>query len=313
MEKDKEYKLYFAPVQGVTDWIYRNLHEVHFGGVEGYYTPFIRVEKREDFRSRDKKDVDPELNRVAGLVPQVIAGEAEELRLLLEMLQERGYRQVDINLGCPFSLLVRRGKGAGLLPDPGKVAMLFSVLPEFPGIRCSVKMRLGWDDSSECIKLLPVLEGAGIVSVTLHARLGIQEYRGEPDQEAFARFYEACSLPLLYNGDLCRAEDIHAISRRFPALEGMMIGRGLLADPGLALEYKTGVKLSTEERRMRFKAFHDDLFAAYTERMQGDHQLLMRMKTLWEYFLPETDKKSLKRVKKATKIGQYKEAVNTIL
>lgn len=86
----KDYKIHFAPVQGHTDWIYRNLHEKHFGGIDAYYTPFIRVEKGNGFRTKDLRDITPEINRVGELIPQVLGGDPDELRVMLAMLADKG-------------------------------------------------------------------------------------------------------------------------------------------------------------------------------------------------------------------------------
>ena len=305
----KKYKIHFAPVQGLTDWTFRNIHAKFFGGVDAYYTPFIRVEKEDSFRSRDMKDCDPELNSVELLVPQVLGGEPAELDVCLQMLEGRGYKQVDINMGCPFTMISRRGKGAGLLPHPERVEALLEVVKDFPEIQCSVKMRLGWEDPGECLKLLPLLNAAPLAAIFLHARVGVQEYKWETDKEAFEAFYEGCEHPLYYNGDILTLEDIQAVTERFPRLEGVMIGRGLLANPALAQEYVEGRVLAGEERLRKFKAFHAELLAGYAERLQGDHQLLMKMKTFWEYFMPSTDRKVLKKIHKSNKLTQYNEAV----
>ena len=307
--EQQNYKIHFAPVQGHTDWTYRNIHAKHFGGVDAYYTPFIRVEKEDSFRSRDMKDCDPELNSVENLVPQVLGGEPDELDVCLQMLEGRGYKQVDINMGCPFTMISRRGKGAGLLSDPERVRALMDVVKEFPEIGCSVKMRLGWEDPEECLRLLPVLNSTPLAAVFLHARVGVQEYKGETDKEAFEAFYKGCEHPLFYNGDIVTVEDIHAVTERFPRLAGVMIGRGLLSDPALAREYVENTMLSQEGKFRKFKAFHAELLAAYMERLQGDHQLLMKMKTLWEYFMPATNRKILKKIQKSNKLTQYNEAV----
>lgn len=309
MKEQKKYKIHFAPVQGQTDWTYRNLHEKHFGGVKAYYTPFIRVEKGDSFRSRDMKDCDPELNSVQRLIPQVLGGDPGELDVCLEMLGERGYEAVDINMGCPFPMIARRGKGAGVLADPEQVKELMEVVKEYPEIHCSVKMRLGWENPEECLALLPVLNDTPLASIILHARVGTQEYKGEVNPDAFEAFYNECKHPLWYNGDVLTGEDIQRVTARFPRLEGVMIGRGLLANPALAIEYANGTEFSQEERFRKFKQFHAELLAAYAERLQGDHQLLMRMKTFWEYFMPSTDRKILKKIHKSNKLSQYNEAI----
>ena len=200
MEKQKKYKIHFAPVQGLTDWTFRNLHTKYFGGVDAYYTPFIRVEKEDSFRSRDMKDCDPELNSVELLVPQVLGGEPAELDVCLQMLEGRGYKQVDINMGCPFTMISRRGKGAGLLPHPERVESLMEVVKDFPEIQCSVKMRLGWEDPGECLKLLPLLNAAPLAAIFLHARVGVQEYKGETDKEAFEAFTRGVNIRCIITG-----------------------------------------------------------------------------------------------------------------
>ena len=305
----EKYKIHFAPVQGHTDWTYRNLYEKHFGGIGAYYTPFIRVEKGDSFRSRDMKDCDPELNSVQRLIPQVLGGDPVELDVCLEMLGERGYTEADINMGCPFPMIARRGKGAGVLPYPERVRELMDVVKEYPEIHCSVKMRLGWENPEECLALLPVLNETPLAAIILHARVGTQEYKGEVDLDAFEAFYNQCKHPLFYNGDLLTVEDIQRVTTRFSRLEGIMIGRGLLANPALAMEYIQDKKLTPEERYRKFKLFHDELLAAYAERLQGEHQLVMKMKTFWEYFMPATDRKILKKIHKSNKLSQYNEAV----
>lgn len=307
MESRKE--IHFAPVQGYTDSIYRNLHHSMFKGIDAYYTPFIRLEKGHEFRPRDLRDCDPSVNTVERLIPQVLGGEPGELRLALTMLREKGFQQSDINLGCPFPMIARKGKGAGLLPFPEKVKALLDILGEFKDITCSLKMRLGMERPDECLALLPVLNEAPLSAVFVHARVGVQEYKGEVNLDAFDRFLEGCHLPLYYNGDLKTTQDIQTIMERFPSLRGVMIGRGLLANPALAEEYLEGKSLTAGERLTRFRAFHDALLAAYAERLQGDAHLLMKMKTFWEEFMPWADRKALKKIHKSTKMSQYHEAV----
>lgn len=196
-----------------------------------------------------------------------------------------------------------------MLPCPERVKALLEVVKDFPGIQCSVKMRLGWEDPGECLRLLPLLNSSSLAAVFLHARVGIQEYKGDTDKEAFEAFYKECERSLYYNGDVLTLEDIYAVTERFPRLEGIMIGRGLLGNPALAQEYVEGKVFSDEERLRKFKLFHAELLAAYAERLQGEHQLLMKMKTLWEYFMPSTDRKILKKIHKSNKLTQYNEAV----
>lgn len=301
--------LFFAPLQGLTDHTYRRLHADHFGGVTAYLSPFVRVE-RGDIRRRDLRDIDPQQEGAERLIPQVLAGEPGEFRQLLEMLSARGYDRVDLNLGCAFPLIARKGKGAGLLPSPERVEALLAVLADFPGWACSVKMRLGWDDPSEALRLLPLMERAGITRLAVHARLGIQEYRGLPDRVAFGALYQACTLPLVYNGDITNRTEYRELLVQFPRLAGVMIGRGLLAEPALAEEIRTGKPLPAAERLLRYRHFHDALLEAYAGRLEGgEHQVVDRMRGLWAYFLPDADLRLRKRILKSRKLTDYKIAV----
>lgn len=300
----------FAPLQGYTDAVYRNAHVRIFGGADYYYTPFVRLEKG-TFRNKEMRDVDPGQNETP-LVPQLIAGKPEEFRLIVSRLVQYGYKRVDINMGCPFPLQVHRHRGAGILPYPEEAEALLETIHEYPGIRFSIKMRLGWNKHEECFSLLPFLNELPLEHITLHPRLGIRQYKGFVDLEAFGRFYEACNHPLFYNGDIRTKEDVETLCIRFPRLRGVMLGRGLLSDPFLAGTIR-GTEYTPEDQQMLLKRFHSELFENYAAVLQGDHQLLAKMKTVWEYLLPGADKRLRKKIIKSVRISQYSEAVQTLL
>lgn len=305
------FAIQFAPLQGYTDAIYRNVHSHIFGGVDAYYTPFVRLEKG-NFRNKDLHDIEPSNNK-ATVIPQLLASTPEELKRIAALFISKGYTHADINLGCPFVPIVRKYKGAGLLPYPDRVATLFQSLKEIPELTFSLKMRLGWENVSESLALLPLINEQPFTHITVHARLGIQQYKGEPDLESFSRFYYQCTLPLYYNGKVSTLQDIKKLSTNFPNLKGFVIGRGLLANPALAYEYKNGLVLPLEEKRKKLEAFHSELFKCYQNRLQGNTQLLTKLKTIWEYLLPEADRKLRKKINKSTHIDQYMEAVQTLL
>lgn len=305
--------VHFAPLQGYTDAPYRNFFHRFFGGVDTYYTPFIRMEKGMEFRKKELRDVEPSENSVPGLIPQAIASVPEELRKIVQMLSDKGYNHINLNLGCPFPLLAGRHKGSGILPFPDEVRDLLETLKEFPGISYSVKMRLGWNDPDEALRLLPLFEKFPVSRIILHPRLGVQQYKGTVDMNAFTRFYEACPIPLIYNGDLKTTAEIETVLTGYPRLSGIMIGRGLLADPALALACKSGKKLPDDEYRDRLLQFHNALLQHYSSHYQGgDHQVLTKMKTLWEYLCPDADKKLRKRILKSNKLDVYQCAVQEI-
>lgn len=301
--------IHFAPLQGYTEVFYRNAHAACFGGVDTYYTPFVRLEKG-SFRRRDVRGIEPENNFVPHLIPQLIAPTFEKAETILKLFIEKGYEEVDINLGCPFPMLAKRHNGSGILPYPEEVKELLRIVTEYPQIKFSVKMRLGWESPEECLHLAPVINELPLSQVTVHPRLGKQQYKGEVDLEGFAAFSEVCKLPLIYNGDIHSLEDIQRIQERFPALYGIMIGRGLLANPALALEYKENRVLTADEMREKVRNMHTSVYNQYAEQLEGgEGQLLDKMKTFWEYLLPEADRKLLKAIHKSSNISKYNQAV----
>lgn len=305
--------VHFAPLQGYTDAIYREAHAQVFGGVESYYTPFIRIEK-DGFRNKDLRDIAHRENQSIQVIPQLIAAIPDEFRRIASLFYQYGYRRADINLGCPFPMQVRLHRGAGILPYPHDVETLLNVIPEFPELKFSVKLRLGWNVAEEIQAIVPILNSHPLVHVTLHPRIGIQQYKGIVDLDGFSRFYESCSHPLFYNGDLNTLADIYAITGQFPRLRGIMLGRGLLAAPWLAMEYQAGKELSDREKKSKLRAFHALLAEEYGKSLEGgDHQILARMKTLWDYMLPDVDKKLHKKVIKSKTLLEYKDAVRNLI
>lgn len=301
--------IHFAPLQGYTEVFYRNAHATCFGGVDTYYTPFVRL-KKGSFRRRDVRGIEPENNQMPHLIPQLIAPNFEKAETILKLFIEKGYEEVDINLGCPFPMLAKRHNGSGILPYPEEVKELLRLVTEYPQIKFSVKMRLGWESPEECLRLAPVINELPLSQVTVHPRLGKQQYKGEVDLEGFAAFSEVCKLPLIYNGDIHSLEDIQRIQERFPALYGIMIGRGLLANPALALEYKENRVLTADEMREKVRNMHTSVYNQYAEQLEGgEGQLLDKMKTFWEYLLPEADRKLLKAIHKSSNISKYNQAV----
>ena len=307
------YAIHLAPLQGYTDLVYREAHARVFGGVDTYYTPFVRLEK-DGFRNKELRDLAPEANASASLVPQMIAASPEEFRRIAGLFRESGYRRADINLGCPFPMQVRQHRGAGILPYPNEVKVLLETIFEFPEIQFSVKLRLGWDSPEEAQALLPFLNGLPLTHLTLHPRIGTQQYKGKTDLSAFSRFYDSCTLPLFYNGDIRTLPDIRSLTRRFPRLKGIMIGRGLLSSPWLATEYISDTPLTAQEKIEKLSAFHALLLAGYSSRLEGgEHQVLDKMKTLWDYLLPDAEKRLRKKILKSSRLADYQEAVRNLI
>lgn len=301
-------KIYSAPLQGFTEAVWRNVHSTVFGGIDNYYTPFLRFEHGE-IRSKDIRDIERKNNSVDNLVPQIIAATPDEMHPLMELLANEGYVHADINMGCSFPLQVRKRHGAGLLPYPSMVAELMHATTAYTGFSFSVKMRLGWESKNEWRELIPILNDTPLTHITMHPRLGIEQYKKPVDIEAFAEFLNACKHPIIYNGDITSLGDIQRVEQQFPKLAGIMIGRGLLANPALGIEYNQGHELTNSELCRLVQAMHDGMFQQLVPRLQGNTQILTKMKPYWEYLLPAIPKRLRKPILKATTIEKYRSAV----
>ena len=287
----------FAPLQGYTDSAYRWAHHECVGGVDEYYTPFVRIERGE-VRKKDLRDTDPEANAGVPTVPQVIAKDGDEFARLCDALQEQGWGRIDLNMGCPFPMQVKAGRGSGLLQHPDRLEEILREMQRRPEVLFSVKMRLGQESMDEGLALMPIVNDMPLVHVTLHPRLGRQQYKGVADREAFSRFYELCRHPLVYNGDIATMEDASGVQQRCSGLKGVMIGRGLLARP-----WMTGDKGAAQV----LQDMHATVYRHAVETLCGDSQILARLHAFWEYIdIPHKQKKA---VMKATSLPRYREAV----
>lgn len=303
--------LYFAPLQGFTEDTYRRIHHELVGGITAYYTPFLRLEHK-GIRTKDARDVRPEFNAGVPIVPQVIAKDGEEFTFLVDYLYDLGYREMDVNMGCPFPLQTRHGRGAGILQHPECVKQIAEIIRQRDDITFSIKMRLGLTDESEGISLLPILNDTPLKHITLHPRLGTQQYNGTADLDAFERFAEQTTHRLIYNGDLKTPTDVHAITERFPELAGIMMGRGLLARPSLAQELIEGAEWHRAKRIALLKKMHDHYHAHLSTIIPGEAQLLTKVRTFWEYMEEECGRKAWKKIMKAGSMRNYLNAINEL-
>lgn len=302
-------KIYSAPLQGFTEAVWRNIHNEVFGGIDGYFTPFLRYEHGE-VRSKDIRDVERKNNTVENLVPQIIAATPDEMRPLLDLIRNEGYKCVDINMGCSFPLQARKKHGAGILPHPDLVAGILEEVKRINDITFSIKMRLGWEEKSEWKSLIEIINNAPLSHVTMHPRLGIEQYKKPVDIDAFTEFYNACKHPVVYNGDLLTLQDIQRVENEFPKLKGIMLGRGLLANPALGVEYSSGKTMANKDCAALVRKMHDRMHDVMSQRLQGNTQYLNKLKPYWEYLLPDMLKRDKKAILKATTIDKYMQAVN---
>lgn len=299
---DSKYEIHFAPLQGLTDVSFRRLHSALYGGVDFYYTPFFRIE-RGLFRKRDLRDLAED--SLPNTVPQVLPGSADELKRLCEPALDKGIKRVDINIGCPFPPVMAHGRGAALINNPDRLEDVIKGVAEMASdVEFSLKMRFGYDSTEQWKDVIDMINGVPFRHVTMHARYARQQYGGECDIEAFSEFYERCQHPVIYNGDLRTVADVEAIIAKFPNLRGVMIGRGLIADPSLALRLRGE---ESKDDKSILRELHDGLVADAQARMTEPRQVAEHMKPYWEYFCHEPERlhRELKAIKKSNTADKY--------
>ena len=303
--------IHFAPLQGYTDDAFRRIHHELAGGIAHYYTPFLRMEGG-GVRSKDMRDIRPEFNEGVPVIPQIIVKSMKEFDYLVGVVEEKGYTRIDINMGCPFPMQAKHGRGSGLLAHTDIIGEMAKAITDKKELSFSVKMRLGWENADEWRPVLDILNDTPLHQVALHPRIGTQQYKGMVDMEAFNEFYEGCKHPLIYNGDVKTLTQIQTLEQKYPRLAGVMIGRGLLARPSLAAEYASGTELPWEKRRVQLHDMHDHLKAHYETTVNSEAQLHARLRLFWEYMEEELGRKAYKKIMKAGNLKNYLAAVREI-
>lgn len=303
------FTLMAAPLQGYTEAPFRHFHSEIYGGAGAltYFSPFVRIEKGEP-RPRDMRDVTSPLNANHRLIPQIIFRDATEFRLLVSTLRESGHNRVDLNLGCPFVPQVRKGRGAGMLQAPNRLREIADIMAaDYPDIGFSVKMRLGVSDPAEWRLLMPLINTMPLTHLTAHPRTAAEQYSGPLHPDEFASIADSCVHPLIFNGDITTPEMIDELRRRFPALAGVMIGRGLLSHPSIFAEWTSGHEWHPDERREAILRLHAAILGLYTRTLSGDTQILAKIKPLWDYFGTDFGRKTVKKLLKSPTLPAYRQ------
>lgn len=299
--------IFIAPVQGHTDAAWRHFHNKIYGGNHRYFTPFMRCEHAE-IRPKDLRDFTNPLNEETDLEPQVIFRDIEELDLLVRSLADAGAKSVNLNMGCPFPLQTRKGRGAGFIANITEAQKLPDHLARYPDIRFSVKMRLGMERPEEWKDIIGILNSIKLDNIYVHPRVARQQYGGELHLDSFSELLQSSLNPVVFNGDITTPEDIRRIAREFPGINGIMTARGILARPSLAAEFEDE-EWGREKRLEVMMRFHRELFRYYQDTLCGDSQILSKIKPFWEYAEEEIGRKPWKAIRKATTIAKYNSAL----
>jgi len=304
-----------SPLQGFTDFRFRNAFHKYFGGIDTFYSPYIRFNKKLVIKSSYQRDLLLEHNNTLNVIPQIMTNKAEEFLFVVKHIQELGYKELNWNLGCPYPMVTNRGMGSGLICNPEKIDEILDQVHSETDITVSMKMRMGYEHSKEILDVFPILEKYPLKNIAIHARIGKQLYKGGVDLESFQRCMESTSHKLYYNGDITTVAGFRAMQERFPSIDHWMIGRGLIADPFLPSMIKNDTEEYPKDRWEIFSAFHDTIYQQYDEFLSGPTPIKMKMLGFWEYFSQSCSnpQKTFKLIKKAKNAIAYKQAVKEIL
>ena len=292
-------RYYFAPLEGLTDSVYRRLHHKYFGGVDRYYMPFLSPTMHQTLTGKEDREL-PLADSVDFVaIPQVLTKIAEDFLWAAGVCRDRGYEEVNLNVGCPSGTVVAKGKGSGMLADKDALDRFLETIFAHSPLPISVKTRLGLTEPEEFPALLEVFNRYSIRELTIHSRVRKQFYQGDVHLDSFRHAVRESKNPLCYNGDLFSLQDIEKIAAEFPQVESMMLGRGLVADPGM-LCGGTNVEI--------LEQFHDALLEEYLVLFGGSRNAMFRLKENWSYLLPRfrDSEKLAKRLRKATDLAEYK-------
>ena len=307
-------QIYFAPLEGITGYVFRNAYAKYYGGVDKYFTPFITPHTKKLMNSREKRDILPENNVGLNVVPQVLTNKAEELIDVCHRLNEYGYEEVNLNLGCPSKTVTAKGKGSGFLEEPRALEEFFDRFFKASGTKLSIKTRIGVSEVEEAEKLFRVFERFPFEEVIIHARLQQEFYQGTPHYDVFEEYLNRTKLSLCYNGDIRTREDLENLNIKWEKCDKFMLGRGLLFQPAALLRNADGTMDKAQEIQ-KFKCFHDELVEGYDSYMCGDRNTLFKMKELWGYWSVQFpgQEKLLKQIKKANTLVEYRPLVNALI
>lgn len=300
-------EIYFAPMEGLTDSVYRRLHHKYFGGVDKYYMPFLSPTVHRSLTQREARELPIASEEGFEAVPQLLTKNAEDFLWAAAQCRDRGYKEVNLNLGCPSGTVFSKGKGSGMLKDPEELDRFLEAIFSAAPLPISLKTRLGVESPEEFPGLLEIYNRYPVKLLILHPRVRKAFYEGEVQMDAFRYALENSRNSLCFNGNLCSKADIQAFSAKFPSVHSVMLGRGLIGDPGMLCPNGTDPE--------KLEAFSDELLDTYTSLFGGPRNAMFRLKENWRYLLCLFDnaEKLGKRLKKTTDVAEYRSLTHEII
>ena len=303
-----------SPLQGFTDFRFRNAFHKHFGGIDTFYSPYIKLNGKLVVKGSYERDILPENNSTLEVIPQIITNDAEEFLFVANYVQQFGYKELNWNLGCPYPMVAKCGMGSGLIKNTDQIEHILKRVHNETDIIVSMKMRMGYENATEILDVLPILEQYPIKNIAIHARIGKQLYKGGVDLDSFQKCLDTSKQKIYYNGDITSVTKFNELQERFPSIDHWMIGRGLIADPFLPSMIKNDTTEYPKNRLEIFEAFHDEIYREYDAYLQGPTPIRMKMLGFWEYFSESfsNPQKTFKKIKKAGNSKNYEAAVKEI-
>ena len=299
-------KYYFAPLEGLTDRIYRQLHWEYFPGIDRYYTPFFSPTVHRSLTPKERKELPPADAFGCTVVPQLLTKNPEDFLWMARQCKDLGYEEVNLNLGCPSGTVTAKGKGSGMLADLDTLdSFLESIFADTP-LPISVKTRVGYGSDADFSKVLGIYNRYPIRELTVHPRIRSDFYKGALRMDCFDLAVEKSRAPLCYNGDLCGREQIQTLQLTYPQVASVMLGRGLIADPGMFHPQGNDPQ--------RLESFYNHLLESYLEAFGGSRNAMFRLKEHWSYLINkfEGSEKLYKRLRKTTDLAEYRSITTEI-
>ena len=303
-----------SPLQGFTDFRFRNAFHRYFGGIDTFYSPYIKLNGKLVIKGSYERDILPENNTTLEVIPQIITNDAEEFLFVANYVQQLGYKELNWNLGCPYPMVAKCGMGSGLISNTSQIEHILKRVHSETDIIVSMKMRMGYENPTEILDVFPILEQYPIKNIAIHARIGKQLYKGGVDLDSFQKCLDTSKQKIYYNGDITSVEKFRMMQERFPSIDHWMIGRGLIADPFLPSMIKNNTAEYPKNKLEIFEAFHDTIYQEYDAYLSGPTPIRMKMLGFWEYFSESfsNPQKTFKKIKKAGNSKNYEIAVKEI-
>lgn len=276
--------IYLAPLQGLTNYIFRNSYHRFFDGIDIAVSPFVSLVDGKRVKKTHLKDILPENNTGMKVIPQILGYQPDQFLVMANDLHKLGYKSINWNLGCPVPAIARKKRGSGMLLYPDLIEeTLNEIIPKISN-RLSIKTRLGYFDNTEILKILPILNNFPLESITIHPRIGIQMYDGKLDLDTLKSCVNISKHKIIFSGDIVDYYSYKNIKDQFPEINDFMLGRGLLYNLFLPNKILQKENFSDKEKIKTFSNFINYLFEEIKNTSTAEVHLLNKMKEYWKYF-----------------------------